>query len=200
MIFDLILIAIVAVCVCFGYKRGFIKTLRSLCSFVLSILVAIFLHGTVTALIDNSLVGAIIREWITKHIDLSKIDVSKFGVLSNIASDSTESIADTVAANMTTAIISVLAILITIVASKLLINLLFKALNLFSKLPVIKQCNKLLGASIGAFNGYFWISILMYAVLNFSDIGVIKVAKELMTGSSLAPILEEYNLLLLMFK
>ena len=54
MIIDLIIVAIIAVCVLLGYKRGLIGVAFKLISLILAIVLALILHGPIASFIINN--------------------------------------------------------------------------------------------------------------------------------------------------
>lgn len=200
MILDIVLVAIIIVFMYFGRKRGFVRTLRGLCSFVLSIIIAFLTYNKITEFISNSPVGEFIRGKMFDSLGTSDMDLSSLpDFLQTPLETGVTSAAETVTTNMATMVISIISIIITIVVVKLLLNLLFKALNLFAKLPVLKQCNRLLGLILGAVTGYFWMCIALYAVTYLSNIPSAHFFKEIIESSKVVAFLNDNNLIVWLF-
>lgn len=196
MVLDIILIAIVLLCIYFGYKHGFVRTLQNLSSFVLSIIIALLTYGKIAELISNSVVGKFIREKIFDSISVSNTDFSSLpDFLQTPLESGVESIAETVSANMSVMVISIISIVLTIVVSKFLLGFLFKVLNVFAKMPLLKQCNRLLGIAFGALNGYFWVCIVLFVVTYLSNLPNMELVAEMLDSSNIALFLSDNNLL-----
>lgn len=196
MVLDIILIAIVLLCIYFGYKHGFVRTLQNLSSFVLSIIIALLTYGKIAELISNSVVGKFIREKIFDSISVSNTDFSSLpDFLQTPLESGVESIAETVSANMSVMVISIISIVLTIVVSKFLLGFLFKVLNVFAKMPLLKQCNRLLGIAFGALNGYFWMCIVLFVVTYLSNLPNMEFMAEMLDSSNIALFLSDNNLL-----
>lgn len=196
MVLDIILIAIVLLCIYFGYKHGFVRTLQNLSSFVLSIIIALLTYGKIAELISNSVVGKFIREKIFDSISVSNTDFSSLpDFLQTPLESGVESIAETVSANMSIMVISIISIVLTIVVSKFLLGFLFKVLNVFAKMPLLKQCNRLLGIAFGALNGYFWVCIVLFVVTYLSNLPNMELVAEMLDSSNIALFLSDNNLL-----
>ena len=196
MVLDIILIAIVLLCIYFGYKHGFVRTLQNLSSFVLSIIIALLTYGKIAELISNSVVGKFIREKIFDSISVSNTDFSSLpDFLQTPLESGVESIAETVSANMSVMVISIISIVLTIVVSKFLLGFLFKVLNVFAKMPLLKQCNRLLGIAFGALNGYFWVCIVLFVVTYLSNLPNMELVAEMLDSSNIALFLRDNNLL-----
>ena len=195
MVLDIILIAIVLLCIYFGYKHGFVRTLQNLSSFVLSIIIALLTYGKIAELISNSVVGKFIREKIFDSISVSNTDFSSLpDFLQTPLESGVESIAETVSANMSVMVISIISIVLTIVVSKFLLGFLFKVLNVFAKMPLLKQCNRLLGIAFGALNGYFWVCIVLFVVTYLSNLPNMELVAEMLDSSNIALFLSDNNL------
>ena len=200
MILDIVLIAIVIVFMYFGRKRGFVRTFRNLCSFILSIIIALLTYSKITEFISNSPVGDFIREKLFDSVGTSNMDLSSLpDFLQTPLETGVTGVAETISSNMATMVISILSIIITILVVKLLLNILFKALDLFAKLPVLKQFNRILGLVSGAVNGYFWMCIALYAVTYLSNIPSAHFLKEIIEASKVAAFLNENNPLVWLF-
>ena len=198
MFMDIIILVIIAVCVFFGYKRGFVRSLCNMLSTVLSIVVASLTYGRITEFISSSPVGEFVSEKLSENIGSSAIDFSSVPkVLRGTLQQGIAEATDTVAHNLAVVIIGVISIVVTIVVVRLLLNFLFKVLDLFAKLPVIKQCNKLLGVVFGAVSGYFWVCIVAFAITQIGLISDLGVVKTLTDGSTLIPIVSGINFLVM---
>lgn len=200
MILDIILVAIIVVFMYFGRKRGFVRTFRNLCSFILSIIIALLTYSKITEFISDSPVGDFIRKRLFDSVGTSNMDLSSLpDFLQTPLETGVTSVAQTISSNMATMVISILSIIITILVVKLLLNILFKALDLFAKLPVLKQFNRILGLVFGAVNGYFWMCIALYAVTYLSNIPSAHFLEEIIESSKVAAFLNENNPLVWLF-
>lgn len=163
MVFDIILLAVILLCAYFGYKRGFVRTLCGLGSLILSAVASLFLYDDVTEFIKNSPVG----EFISKKCleSLAKTDVQTLPeFFRKGAADTVGQIQTAAAENMARLIIAIISVIVTFVAVRLAIKLLFKIFNIVAKLPVLKQFNHLLGLAFGILNGIFWLAAVAFAV------------------------------------
>lgn len=163
MVFDIILLAVILLCAYFGYKRGFVRTLCGLGSLILSAVASLFLYDDVTEFIKNSPVG----EFISKKCleSLAKTDVQTLPeFFRKGAADAVGQLQTAAAENMARLIIAIISVIVTFVAVRLAIKLLFKIFNIVAKLPVLKQFNHLLGLAFGILNGIFWLAAVVFAV------------------------------------
>lgn len=192
MILDIALIAVIAISTYLGVKRGFVRSLCNLLSFALSIIVAMLTYSTITNFVAASPVGVFISGKLSESINSSAVDLSAFPefLRKPLESGSAE-IVDIVAQNLTALIIAVISVIITIVVVKFLLKLLFNALNVFAKLPVLKQCNGLLGCVFGFISGCFWACIIIIAITYLSYIPSAEFLKELIDTSNVAAVIAD---------
>lgn len=160
MIIDIVSILFVIAFACMTMRKGAVGAAVNLAGIILSLFVSMLIYPVVTALIymtpvpdavSEPIEQAIIREGssydISQTIDAMP-DFIKNGVdeaLESGAINAAAAVADAVART----IINIIAFVVIAAAVRVLILLLTGALKLSTKLPVIKQCNKLLGLLCG---------------------------------------------------
>ena len=165
LIVDVALIAVLALCVFFGWKNGFIKAISKFLTYVLSFAIANFCWKYIAVYIGRI---PFIQNMITEGVDgpafeegatfMDKLQtlLSFFtgDMIQNGNADNTAAVMNNYLAEALTMVISF--VLVFIVAM-LILKLVFRLLNaLISKIPVIKQINGLLGAVMGFLNGSIW--------------------------------------------
>ena len=161
MILDIGCIIILAICVIIGMKQGFVKSLLGITSLFISIIASVYLYRPFIDLLYGipSVSGV---------ID-STIESIKQAILSVIGTGGTENLppflgviisGDVIAAGnemvahaIAEAVFSCILVIIFILLVRFGISIIIKTLNLFTKLPVIKQFNGLLGGIVGLFTG-----------------------------------------------
>ena len=171
MLLDIIFLAIIIACTVWGAKRGIIKTVLGLSSFIVSIIAALLLYQPFMDLIySNPAIASVIdgfkaniaeammpSQAISPALIDMQIPALFMAILGNdIISQGTEAMATAVA----DAVVYLITIVIFIIAIKLLVSLLFKVFNVAAKLPVIKQANGLVGGLLGIIIGIVlcWIA------------------------------------------
>lgn len=171
MLLDIIFLAIIIACTVWGAKRGIIKTVLGLSSFLVSIIAALLLYEpfmdlvysnpAIASVIDGFKANIVESMLPSQAISPALIDMQIpaifMAILGNdIISQGTEAMATAVA----DAIVYLITIVIFIIAIKLLVSLLFKVFNVAAKLPVIKQANGLVGGILGLIIGVVlcWIA------------------------------------------
>ena len=149
---DLIFLAVIALFAFYGMKRGFLGALLGMASVLLSMLLGSFLYKPVSMMIMSSGAGDSVRE-AAKGFLAGSADA---GAASGVMSDA--------AANLAVNALSFAGVSVVI---RVIITALSSVTNIVSRLPVIKQANKLLGFVIGAASGaavcYAIILVVSYA-------------------------------------
>ena len=162
---DIILVAVLALCVFFGWKNGFIKAISGLLTYILSFAIANFCWKFMAIpvgalpfiknMITEGVEGPVIEEG-ASFMDKLQSMISFFA--GDVAQDGN---ADTVAAVMKNYLAETLTMVISFVLvfviAMILLKIAFKLLNsVISKIPVVGQVNSILGAVVGFFNGSIW--------------------------------------------
>lgn len=140
-------------------KRGGMRALLSLGSFVLSIVVASMLYPVLTDAVYKTPLPenleAIVQEALVT--ENSEDDMEAFDALpdfmKNIIEDTQntvmESVSRTLAQTVTRFLINIIIFVLLIVATKLVISLLSGVMNIATKLPVLHELNSLTGLVCG---------------------------------------------------
>lgn len=173
-ILDLVLIAIVAVCVFFGAKRGLFRTLADLAAYLVALIGASWLANQFTVQVMEHLrpiaehqVSQSITEYLTSLTTDSSYtgflkglldSLTDSGTIDDIANVAVDVLADTILHNMAYMLLFVVAFVLLVVALKLVIRLVDTAL----KLPVLHQMNTLGGVLVGALKGVVLVLLLLW--------------------------------------
>ena len=186
-IVDIILVAVLALCIFLGWKKGFVKAVSGFLTYILSFAIANFCWRWISGLIGmlpfiknmvtEGVEGPVIEEGAT-FFDKLQTALTFFG--SDVAQDgnveTTTAVLKNYLADTLTMIISFIVIFIIAV---ILLKLVFKLLDsVIKKIPLVKQCNGLLGAIIGFLNGSIWtwaianIFVAFLPVLNTANPGL----------------------------
>lgn len=157
MIADICVIAVVAFFVYRGYRSGLMKSFIKLLSYVLSIIISFFLYPHISGFLMKTPVyeklSALIGE---KYISQGAADIAngeRLGFFAKYISQGIENAAAGIADSIAVLLINILAFIIILLLSRLLIHIIGSIFNVFTKLPVIKQFNRLGGAVFGGIIG-----------------------------------------------
>ncbi|NLC88194.1 MAG: CvpA family protein [Clostridiaceae bacterium] len=211
-IIDLIIIAIVGICVFFGYKKGLTKSVIKILSFIIAIAVAAILFKPVSnIIIDNTQIDETIKQSV---VNIVKEDVKENGEVKEdtdlpktmveyinksvetAVQDTKETIVENAANGIAVTSINVgVAILLFIIVRVLLIFV--SALSkIITDLPIIKQFDKTGGLLYGLVKSLV-IILVIFALISFispliGETGIITEINKSFIGS----ILYNNNLLL----
>ena len=178
-IIDIVIVAIIALCIFLGYKRGLTGSFLKILSFVLAIVIAFILFKPVSSLVinytnwDDSLKTSI-EQFITEKTatsesksDLPQVIVDYIDeTMAESVNEAKEVAIENTAQSVTDLIINAgVWIAVFIIARILLIFIKFIT-ALIAKLPVIKQCDKLGGIIYGVLEAFVILYVLL-AIISF---------------------------------
>lgn len=174
---DLVILAIMALCIIIGYVRGLTGSLIKILSFVLSIIIAFILFIPVSNLIidktsidenlEQSIREAIIQEDKTEEGKMPETITNYIGEKVEEASDSAkEAIVDSTARDVAVTIVKAGTWIGLFIVARILLIFLKFVTGLITKLPVIKQFDKLGGIIYGILEGIIIIYVIL-AIISF---------------------------------
>lgn len=181
---DLIILAIIVLCIVIGYIRGLTGSLIKILSFVLSVIIAFILFVPVSNLIINntqidenietSIRNAILSEEESGEAAMPETITDYIGRKVDEASDTAkETVVDSTAREVSLTIVKAGTWIALFIVARILLILLRFITSLIAKLPIIKQFDKLGGVIYGLLEGL----IIVYVVL-----AIISFASPMMSG------------------
>ena len=171
MLADICVIAVVAGFMYIGYKSGFMRSFVKIASYVVSIIISFFMYPAISDLLVKTPLYEKLVELINQKYQLQPlIDVptDTFGILQNYINQGVQTATAGIAEAIATLLINILAFVIVLILSKLVIRIVGKAFNIFTKLPVIKQFNRLGGMVLGGISGVLVLYIACAVMFLFS--------------------------------
>lgn len=166
MIVDLIIIILMVIFVLNGKRKGLIRSVYSVLSLALSMLLVYMLRGLFTDFVANSSVGISISEYIAS------------------------SVGEEAAAICSAAVISVLSLIVLYFLVGIILRTTVGLLDFIAKLPILNSLNKLLGMVFGAVVGMLWIFVFVnvaYFIPDFNELikdsYIIEVFESFVSGS-----------------
>lgn len=166
-IFDLIVIGIIALFTFLGYKQGLVKSAIKILSFFIAIVVALVVYKPISNVIitktsiDDNIRNAIIEkikpEGIEKDEEIKIESNINLDILGNATVNTIEGIADA----FTIKLIETLTLLVIFIIIKIALRFITALSDLITKLPLLKQVNKLGGFIYGIFRGI----LIVYTIL-----------------------------------
>ena len=185
-IIDLVIIAIIALCVLVGYHKGLTGSLLKIVSFVLALIIAFILFKPISNFIidktdwDENLEQAIRQSILKDYINNA---VEKAG------NEAKTAIVDSTAREVAIMIINIAVAIALFIVSKIILLLVKGLANLLTKLPVIKQCDKLGGIIFGILQSlviiYVALAIISFASPMMSETGIIEGLQKSYIGSTM---------------
>lgn len=186
-LFDLLLVALFALCVYVGWRRGFIKTVSGLIALALAVLVSAALSGpiadwaytsmlepNISSTLEAQLPAEVLPEAAEIDVALEKLppfvtDLLAAGeaidgevVLSKLGAvangeNIATAITEKVIAPIVLPLLEMLCSVLLFIAVYVIALFVLRLLNVVAKLPVLKQLNGLLGMVAGVITGAVWV-------------------------------------------
>ena len=205
-IIDLIIVAVIAICIIIGYVRGLTGCLIKILSFVLSLVIAFILFVPVSNFvientqIDENLEKSI-REMIISDNKSSEEEIPT--AMSDyinkraeeIVDNAKEEVVNATARDISQTIVKAGTWITLFIVARIALIFLKLITSLISKLPVIKQCDKLGGIIYGVLEGLL-ITYFALAVISFITPITNKNLSENINKSYLGSQMYNHNLLL----
>lgn len=205
-IIDLIIVAVIAICIIIGYVRGLTGCLIKILSFVLSLVIAFVLFIPVSNFvientqIDESLEKSI-REMLISDNKSSEEEIPT--AMSDyinkraeeIVDNAKEEVVNATARDISQTIVKAGTWIALFIVARIALIFLKLITSLISKLPVIKQCDKLGGIIYGVLEGLL-ITYFALAVISFITPITNKNLSENINKSYLGSQMYNHNLLL----
>lgn len=171
-ILDIIIIAIIAISIFLGYKKGLIKVAVKLFAFLIAIIVSLMFYKPVTNIIinnteiDENIEKAIIENGTKKIEESNEEEKNNFleemqQYIGNAVTQTQNEIVENAAKEISIKLINIIAIVGLFIGTRLILILLTFISDLITNLPIIKQFNKIGGIIYGAIRGL----VLIYAIL-----------------------------------
>lgn len=192
LIIDLIVIAIIVLCTFLGYRKGLTGSLLKIVSFVLALIIAFILFKPVSNFVinntnwDESLEQAI-KQNMLKNDEKSTQEVKKESMpdvitnyinnaVENAADEAKTAIVESTAKEVAILIINIAVAITLFIISKIILLLVKGLANILTKLPVIKQFDKIGGIIFG---------LLQSLVIIYIALAIISLISPLMANTEI---------------
>ena len=175
-ILDLVLLAILVISIIYGYRRGLVNVIFSLCAFLLSLIITIILYNPITNFIinntelDENIKEIIIDNGIIEDIynedseNSSSEYIQKY--IQDIVIDNTNEAIEETAGLMAEKIVAIIVSIGLFIVVRLILIVLRFIMAEIANLPIISQFNKLGGTAYGILLGLVIIYVIL-AILFF---------------------------------
>lgn len=199
-----------------GLKKGFVKIVLSMISVIVTLVLVMVLTPYVSDAMKETEVYQKINEstyeYVHEHLAEETFETGTESIQSlplpesvkemlmengeNYASAGIEVLTNYIADSLSDMIFNAMVFVITFVIVLFVVNIVFSAINLISKLPVLNSVNKLAGFAVGVAEGLVivWIFFVFITVFNNSEMAIS--AYQQIESSKLLTFLYENNILM----
>lgn len=202
-IFDIVVIGLIALSIFIGYKQGLVKAAIKILSFFIAIIVALILYKPVSnIIINNTSIDDNIKNTMIEKI--SPEGTTKDGEIvieENISAkllDGANSTVEEIANSLTIKLIDGVIILLIFMIVRIALIFISKLTDIITKLPILKQVNKLGGTLYGIIRGFVLVYTILAVVFLISPLINNNVREEL-NNSIITKTLYDNNLILNIF-
>lgn len=172
LIIDIVIIAILALCIIMGYKKGLINVIFNIFAFLLAIIITLVLYKPVSDIIikntdiQEKIETAIIEN--TKGEENKKEEQTENGIqkyientMQNAEEDAKSKAIEVVAKKVSTKCIEIITALILFVITRIILIVLKFLTETLANLPIVKQCNEIGGLLYGVIKGILIIYVIL---------------------------------------
>lgn len=200
---DIIIIALIALSIFLGYKKGLIELSIKLFAFIIAIVITLILYKPVSnfimdyTTIDDKIQNAILEKANGVMGDTS--NSKENGVIQNTTNQVVDDIKNNMlpqqAQNLTINIINLGVMLLLFLITKIALRFVTSIANLLAKLPILKQFNKLGGTLYGAIRGVLIVYVALFAIYLVGSINPENQLNKKVLESNLGKAMYENNLI-----
>ena len=200
-IVDLIIVGILVLCIFLGYKRGLTGSLLKIVTFILALIIAFILFKPVSNFIINN---TELDENLESSIKSMFLEVEENDTNSNMptamtdyinkviedaADDAKTAVVETAARDVAISIINLGVVIVVYIIARIILIFVKGIASLITKLPVIKQFDKLGGIIFGLLKALVIIYVIL-AIISFvspviTDSGVIDAINQSFIGKGM---------------
>ena len=172
LIIDIVVIAILALSIIMGYKKGLINVIFNIFAFFLAIIITLVLYKPVSDIIikntdiQEKIETAIIEN--TKGEENKKEEKTENGIqkyientMQNAEEDAKSKAIEVVAKDVSTKCIEIITALILFVITRIILIVLKFLTETLANLPIVKQCNEIGGLLYGVIKGILIIYVIL---------------------------------------
>ena len=205
---DLIVILVLIGCIYIGYKRGLTQSLIRILSFAIAVCIAFMLFKPVSNIVIDSTnfdenIQTTIIEVFEKEDSNNEKQTGTSPILEHVSNEVEKATAEkkheivrTSAEKLSRNIISILVFIALFLIARIALNFVKALANLLTKLPLLKQCDKIGGVVYGAAEGLLIIFITLALITLISTIVNNYEILEIINNSYITKYLNDYNILI----
>lgn len=170
-VIDLIIVAILAVSIFLGYKRGLITLAVKLCATIIALVVTLVLYKPVSNLVINTTsIDETIENVIFEKANNVMEEQSGGEQANTIINEAKEGLLPDVARQLSINIVTGGVIIVLFIAIRIILRFITALANAVAKLPILKQFNEGGGALYGALRGILIIYVALMIINVFGQI------------------------------
>ena len=197
-IVDLIIVAIIALSVFLGYRKGLVSLAIGACTFIIALAVTLILYRPVGNLVINTTgIDEMLQNTILEKVNevMAQDTVQTNQLIESAKNGLLPETSKTLANN----IVYVGVMIILFIGAKLALRLVKAIANLIAKLPIINQFNKLGGALYGILRGALLIYVVLMIITIIGTVNPNNVLHKNINDSTLGKVMYENNVLNMLF-
>lgn len=215
-ILDLVLLAIFGLSVFFGYKRGLINVVFSLCAFVLSLIITIILYNPITNFVinntqlDDNIKNAIIEngvisgdedatdEEISDAEDSEDVSLNSYiqKYVGDTITSATNNVVEEAAGVIAEKVVAIIVAIGLFIVVRIAMIFLKFVIGGIANLPIIKQFNKLGGTIYGVLIGLVIVYVVLAVLFFIVSVNNNQTITNLIDTSILSKVLYAHNIIL----
>ncbi len=200
-IVDLIIVGILVLCIFLGYKRGLTGSLLKIVTFLLALIIAFILFKPVSNfIINNTKLDENLESSIkSMFLEVEENDTSSNmptamtdyinKVIEDAADDAKTAVVETAARDVAISIINLGVVIVVYIIARIILIFVKGIASLITKLPVIKQFDKLGGIIFGLLKAlviiYVILAIISFVSTVITDSGVIDAINQSFIGKGM---------------
>lgn len=203
MILDIVVIAFIALSVFNGYKKGLVGILVSLVGFIIAIILAFILQGTVLNYANQntqipSTIEGVVKQGVTRALqdkqdNIQSSDKFYLNIINNFSNTNN---VDEISYNVTQLILKGICFIFIFLVVSIIIFILQMFLDLAFSLPILKSVNMVGGIAASLLMALIKIWVILAIISLLSPLGYISSILSLINQSNLTNFLYNNNLIL----
>lgn len=202
MVVDLIIVAILALSIFLGYRKGLVKLAVKLCAFIIALVVTLVLYQPISNIIINNTgldekLQDIILEKSNEVVEQSANTVNDTpaqGLTEQMAENAKSQLLPSAARDLAVNIIRIGVMLVLYIVIKIAISIIAALADKIAELPILHQFNKAGGILYGAIRGIIIVYVILLLIGLVGEINPDNRAHKEVENSYLGKVMYENNI------
>lgn len=194
-VIDILIVALLALSVFLGYKKGFVSLAIKFCAFLIAILITFVLYRPLGNLIINTTsIDESIEDSIYNKVTETMQKDSSGELTSDLIESAKQGMLEQSARELAINIVYVGTAIVLFIIVRIILIFVNALGNLIAKLPLIKQANELGGAIYGLLRGMVIIYLVLLIIYFVGEFYPNNIATQSINETTLAKVMYENNL------